>query len=150
MRAARAFLTQSLEGWGADDLAWPAAQLVSELATNAVLHARTPFTLQLELTADRLRIAVRDGSPVRPSQRHYGDSATTGRGLALLTSLAGAWGSEADGDGKWVWCELSVGHEDGHGHDEDSTPAAEVTVLEKRPPGVTEGPRANVPGCRAA
>ncbi len=106
--AARRFLTGELERWGVDDLAWAGAQVVSELATNAVLHARSGFLVRLELDGSVLRIAVRDSSTVPPNQRHYGDSATTGRGLNLLQELARSWGTDPEPDGKWVWAELDA------------------------------------------
>ncbi len=113
---ARRFLADALEQWQAPELAWAAAQLVSELATNAVLHARTTFTVRLDLDGEILRIAVGDASPTGPTARHYAPSATTGRGLTLLASLSRAWGSEPTADGKWVWCEVSSGTSDGRPH----------------------------------
>jgi hypothetical protein len=56
---------------------------VSEVVTNAALHAHTPIDLHLEVLADRLRVAVRDRNPEMPLQRHYDDEATTGRGMGL-------------------------------------------------------------------
>lgn len=119
--AARRFLSATLAQWDADDAAWTAAQVVSELATNAVIHAGTAFTLRLELTATGLRVEVGDGSRRTPRQRHYGLSATTGRGLALVASLADDWGVEVvrggeggagGAGGKVVWCVLPLHADD--------------------------------------
>lgn len=104
--AARAFLAGQLDAWRADALQWPAAQVLSELATNAVIHAGTSFTVGLALEGERLRLTVRDGSRRVPRQRHYGVSATTGRGLALVGALSDDWGIEATEAGKTVWCVL--------------------------------------------
>ncbi len=49
---------------------------------------------------------VQDGSRRLPRQRHYGLTATTGRGLALVDALTQAWGAEPGAAGKTVWCVL--------------------------------------------
>ena len=105
--AARRFLVQTLHGWAATRLEWPASQVVSELATNAVIHAGTAFTVALIMHGDALRIEVRDGSVLLPRQRRYGLSATTGRGLALVGTLTKDWGVQPGVTGKTVWCVLS-------------------------------------------
>jgi len=85
-----------------------AALLTSELATNAVLHAATPFTVTLHLMADRIRIDVADGSSVVPSIKDYATDAATGRGLTLFDTLASDWGVQPVIGGKIVWFELPV------------------------------------------
>ena len=55
--------------------------VVSELATNAVLHAHTAYEVHLILSDDSLTIEVRDGSVLAPAMRRYGTDATTGRGM---------------------------------------------------------------------
>jgi anti-sigma regulatory factor (Ser/Thr protein kinase) len=104
--AARAFLARKLHDWDVDALEWPAAQVLSELATNAVIHAGTDFTVLLVLDGEQLRLEVRDGSSRVPRQRHYGVNATTGRGLALVGALSAEWGIARDETGKTVWCVL--------------------------------------------
>ncbi|MFL6138108.1 MAG: ATP-binding protein [Frankiaceae bacterium] len=106
--AARRFVRELLTYWHADDYEWTAAQVVSELVTNAVIHARTAFVLGLSLDGGVLRISVTDTSPRRPVRRRYSDEATTGRGLALVERLAGRWGVSLDGERKTVWCELTA------------------------------------------
>jgi anti-sigma regulatory factor (Ser/Thr protein kinase) len=105
---ARRFVTRTLAGWGAEPCEWPAAALVSELATNAVLHAGTTFSVSLTLDDDRLRLEVRDGSTARPVVRNYGEDATTGRGLRLVVQLSEQWGVEPQTASKTVWCVLTV------------------------------------------
>jgi GAF domain-containing protein len=85
-----------------------AALLTSELVTNAVLHAATPFTVTLHLMADRIRVDVADGSPVVPSIKDYATDAATGRGLTLFNTLASDWGVQPVLGGKIVWFELPV------------------------------------------
>lgn len=103
---ARRFVCRTLAAWGADSLEWPAAALVSELATNAVLHAGTTFVVRLTLEDDRLRLEVKDNSPVAPVVRHYGDESTTGRGMRLVVELSETWGVEPHRKSKSVWCVL--------------------------------------------
>jgi anti-sigma regulatory factor (Ser/Thr protein kinase) len=105
---ARRFVRQTLVGWGAETFEWPAAALVSELATNAVLHAGTRFSVVLTLDDNRLRLAVTDGSPAQPVVRNYGEESTTGRGLRLVVQLSEQWGCDPEKGSKTVWCELSV------------------------------------------
>ena len=106
--AARRFLVTTLDAWGKsayDD----AALLLSELVTNAALHAKTQIVVRVELQPQCLRLAVTDGSPRQPVVRHYSEQATTGRGLGLVNSLAQRWGVESHSDGsKTVWAELTA------------------------------------------
>lgn len=105
---ARRFVRTTLRSWELEDQADAAALVVSELATNAVLHARTTFTVRLLLDADgRLRLEVTDGSKRRPDRRSHSADAATGRGLAIVTELALAWGVEEKEQGKTVWAELT-------------------------------------------
>jgi len=108
--SARAFVRQTLDAWGLSTLVETTSLLVSELATNAVLHARTSYDVVVERDRDSLRVAVLDGSPAGPHRRHHGLRAATGRGLGLVETLAGAWGAAAPEDlgtrAKGVWFEL--------------------------------------------
>lgn len=105
---ARRFLTRTLADWDGEDLAWTAALLLSELATNAVLHAGSDgFSVALRLLEDgALRVELTDASVRPPRQRDYGTSATTGRGIALVDQLAREWGVAPRPGGKTVWCEV--------------------------------------------
>ncbi len=91
-----------------DDVTECAALLTSELVTNAVLHAATPFTVTLHLMEDRIRVDVADGNPVVPSIKDYAADAATGRGLTLFNTLASNWGVLPVVGGKIVWFELPV------------------------------------------
>jgi anti-sigma regulatory factor (Ser/Thr protein kinase) len=82
--------------------------LVTELVTNAILHARTPLRLVIEAHPDRVRICVEDSSPQQPEVHHYGTDAVTGRGLALVEQLASSWGVDTTLTGKVVWCEIMI------------------------------------------
>jgi hypothetical protein len=106
VREARRFTVDTLRGWGREDLTTDAALLVTELVTNAVLHARTVIQVCLRKLENSVRLEVRDGSAARPSLRYHGPEATTGRGLAMVALLAESWGVDVVGDGKSVWAHL--------------------------------------------
>lgn len=94
-------------GWG--EVADDAALLVSEAATNAVLHAYGPqIRVRVLARGSRLRVEVFDGSPSLPVQRSALPSAEGGRGLALVEALAAAWGVQAQPAGKTFWFELET------------------------------------------
>lgn len=92
-----------------EDLVETAQLLVSELVTNALVHAGTPINLHASVGDDGLRVEVTDGSTQAPAPRHYATMARTGRGLQLLQQLVDRWGTLARPDGKTVWFELDSG-----------------------------------------
>ena len=104
---ARATVRRALRAWDLDALVDTAQLLTSEVATNAVLHARTDFEVRVERRGDRVRVSVLDGSPRRAARRRYGLDSGTGRGLGLVEALSAAWACEpADGWAKVTWFEL--------------------------------------------
>lgn len=105
-RMARAFAARNRLGY---DVADALCLVVSELVTNAVLHARTVLVLTLELRPGVARIGVRDHSPATLSVRNYSPEAVTGRGLGVVAALSRTWGIVADGVGKLVWAEFDLG-----------------------------------------
>src|SRR5947207_5676563 len=68
--------------------------LASELASNAVLHARTDFEVRVTVGPATLRLALIDESTRPPSPVLVDAEATSGRGLRLLEALASRWGTE--------------------------------------------------------
>jgi anti-sigma regulatory factor (Ser/Thr protein kinase) len=84
------------------------ALLVTELVTNAVVHARTDLCLGIEVVPPRVRLSVSDGSTRLPVVRHHATSELAGRGLALVDALASRWGVESTDGGKSVWCEVLI------------------------------------------
>jgi DNA-binding NarL/FixJ family response regulator len=109
-RAARRFVTQALSGWGddEDDLTDTVTLLVSELVTNAVLHAGSDVEVSVRLTPTAARIEVTDASGESIAPRDATIEEDSGRGLALVGSLAQRWGVRpAPGGGKTVWFEVS-------------------------------------------
>lgn len=82
--------------------------LVSEVVTNAVVHAATDITLVVTvLPAGGVRVEVSDGNRHAPSRRDYEATATTGRGLRLLEELADRCGTARSSTGKTVWFEVT-------------------------------------------
>jgi DNA-binding NarL/FixJ family response regulator len=111
-RAARRFVTQALTGWDDGDLTDTVTLLVSELVTNAVIHAGSEVEVMVRLTATAARIEVTDASAESIAPREAGANETSGRGLALVGTLARRWGVRpAPGGGKTVWFEVD---RDGH------------------------------------
>ena len=85
---------------------------VSEIVTNAVLHAKTPCELSVHWYDDRLRVAVRDFAPDRlPVPRELSQTASTGRGLHIIDGCTDAWGVDRQPDAKTVWFELELDDE---------------------------------------
>ena len=105
VRRARRFVRELLVD-APEDLVNDAELTVSELVTNAVLHTESDVWLRLRRKGPGVRIDVYDDSTSTPLPADAGDEATTGRGLALVTSLATKWGVEPRGEGKIIWCEL--------------------------------------------
>ena len=108
--AARHYVRRVLGELGAQALEESAELGVSELVSNAVLHARTSFTVTVRtMLTGRVRIEVDDSSAAPVQPRHFSVAATTGRGLQLVASLSFEWGIEgragAQGSGKTVWFE---------------------------------------------
>ena len=104
---ARAMVREVLDAAGRSDLAEIATLLVSELVTNAVLHAGTQVHLRLCVDDEGLRVEVADGSRHVPIRRRYATTAGTGRGMMMLEQLVADWGVSRRRDGKTVWFRLS-------------------------------------------
>jgi anti-anti-sigma factor len=84
---------------------------VSEVVTNAVLHARSAGELRIRHHGDHLVIEVSDRDPNLPARRQHDLQAPTGRGLRLLDALTVEWGTSPTEDGKIVWFEFDLGGE---------------------------------------
>jgi anti-sigma regulatory factor (Ser/Thr protein kinase) len=113
-RRAREF---AINGIGTDDdgLCDTVALLVSEVASNAVLHARTPFQVTLHADEQRIRIEVTDSSSAQPVVKQYRADSVTGRGLHLVEAAASRWGIEPTASGKTVWFEVDRAEDEAAG-----------------------------------
>ncbi|WP_424537198.1 ATP-binding protein [Sphaerisporangium viridialbum] len=106
MGKARRVVQEVLIQWGAYDLVDDVTLVVTELLTNAVLHARPPITLTLRFTGNVLTGAVTDHGDIWP----YGDGRGCleddehGRGLQIVAALTDRWGVDpGPGPGKTAW-----------------------------------------------
>ncbi|MFE9765528.1 ATP-binding protein [Streptomyces sp. NPDC005808] len=101
-----------LAGWAVpDDACETVVLIVSELATNAVRHARLPDrTFDVALTYDdggkAVEVEVSDGSPHHPVVRPFDPDETSGRGLLLVEALSDAWEVRDREFGKTVWVRV--------------------------------------------
>jgi DNA-binding response OmpR family regulator len=106
-RAARRFVSEVLTDWDDGDLTDTVTLLVSELVTNAVVHAGSDVEVSVRLTATAARVEVTDTSAEAIAPRDAGSDEDSGRGLALVGTLARRWGVRPAPDGgKTVWFEI--------------------------------------------
>jgi serine phosphatase RsbU (regulator of sigma subunit)/anti-sigma regulatory factor (Ser/Thr protein kinase) len=105
----RRWLRSVLERWDcADAIGEDAVLCLSEVVTNAVIHAGTPTRVVAEMDERRLLVTVLDsgrrGTAAQRADAEIDDIG--GRGLAVLDAVASAWSSERRADGTVVWFEL--------------------------------------------
>ncbi|MFE7385070.1 SpoIIE family protein phosphatase [Streptomyces zhihengii] len=112
--SARAFVRDTLQGWGYGDVVDDAVVLTSELVTNAVIHAGTAADVLCLRSEDGVRVEVGDRYPERevPMQGTGQGFASldreNGRGLLLCAALASRWGVEYTPTRKHVWFRLDL------------------------------------------
>jgi anti-sigma regulatory factor (Ser/Thr protein kinase) len=105
---ARRLVRDVLRMWDAPHDPEDAELLVAELVANVVDHVGGDvLTLELVLGGDWLRIAVVDGSAIRPIVREMSHERERGRGMRLVAAIADRWGAEDHDGGKRVWFELA-------------------------------------------
>lgn len=103
-RSARRLLREVAAASGRDEWLDVGELAISEVVTNAALHAHTPIEVRVAVFDNRLCVEVKDGSPAVPVSRDYGADATTGRGLGLVAAMALECGVHSLGAaGKIVW-----------------------------------------------
>ncbi|HVM27483.1 MAG TPA: SpoIIE family protein phosphatase [Mycobacteriales bacterium] len=108
-RLARSHVRQVLTEAGHEALVDDALLMVTELVTNAVVHAGTVVQVDVVADAGGVRIEIGDLSPGgTPVVRDDADSSTRegGRGMFLLDALAEEWGTRHSRDGKSIWFRL--------------------------------------------
>jgi sigma-B regulation protein RsbU (phosphoserine phosphatase) len=106
---ARSFVARALASPGQEELQEVGQLLVSELVTNAVVHAASAVEIELERDADAVTVRVRDADTGPLVMRAGGGSELDegGRGFVLVDRLAEAWGTEHRGGRKTVWFRLA-------------------------------------------
>ncbi len=107
--ASRHLLLELLRVWDVPHDRQDAALLVTELVSNVVDHVggEANLTLEVAVSEDWLRIAVADGSSVRPVVQELSHERPRGRGLRMVQAIADRWGAEDHEGGKRVWFELA-------------------------------------------
>jgi hypothetical protein len=111
---ARNLVTDACAAWRLPGVLHPARLVMSELARNAVVHARTPYHVVVARRPDGLHLIVSDRSPHRP-ERLAPEPADhrwrpRGQGLRIVEAAATAWGWLPTAEGKMVWANLREGH----------------------------------------
>jgi anti-sigma regulatory factor (Ser/Thr protein kinase) len=110
--SARRFLRRALtaieSGPAGDGLVYKLIMAANELATNAVLHARTEFTVRVLIDKHRVRVEVSDGNTRMPQPCLTAADATSGRGLAIVDGTGLQWGADRHGRGKTVWVQAPL------------------------------------------
>jgi anti-sigma regulatory factor (Ser/Thr protein kinase) len=105
--ASRDFVSRHLFAHSLTHLVEDLRLVVSELASNAVAHAKTPFTVTLSGANESVVLAIEDGSASVPVRAAPDASNTSGRGLMLVEALSDEWGTRTDGHGlKSVWASF--------------------------------------------
>jgi two-component sensor histidine kinase len=133
---ARRFVTTTCTRWGIESVVDVVSLAVSELVTNALLHAHTQIEVELCVQNGALEVCVADHDRrqpiVRPSRTDLladldavpnvspevdereslkigaSGSVAAGRGLLIVNALADEWGVSERADGKEVWLTLAV------------------------------------------
>jgi phosphoserine phosphatase RsbU/P len=108
---ARRHIRVALRDFGLEGLVDDVLLLVTELVTNAVVHAGTPVELALSSSGDGLLVEVADQSPgSTPVVRGGADSESSegGRGVFLLDALADEWGTTHTRQSKTVWFRIGA------------------------------------------
>jgi anti-sigma regulatory factor (Ser/Thr protein kinase) len=108
VRDVRQFTRDALATWTDTATVDDAEIIASELATNAVKHARSPFRVSLSRADGTITVSVRDTSFSPPEQVPRAGCVVGGRGVQLVAAIARAWGARSESDGKTVWAELSL------------------------------------------
>jgi len=106
---ARRFVASTCELWRSEEISDDAVAIVSELVSNAVLHARTNSVLRLELRRQLLTVALADGDPTFPVRCSSPPTEPGGLGLGIIDTLATAWGTNPTSNGgKIVWATIRI------------------------------------------
>ncbi|MGY1651154.1 ATP-binding protein [Geodermatophilus sp. SYSU D01119] len=105
---ARHLAREVMRAWRAPQDTGDVELLVTELVANVVDHVggEAVLSLELEYSDGWLRIAVTDGSGIRPVVGELRGDQPRGRGMQIVQAIADDWGVEDVGDGKRVWFVL--------------------------------------------
>jgi anti-sigma regulatory factor (Ser/Thr protein kinase) len=101
-------VAEHLRIWDLEDAVDDATLLVSELVTNAILHARSPIDLVVRKVRTAVRVEVFDDGNGFPQPLHPDHEADAGRGLGLVEAVATRWGVDDIAAGKTTWFEIGL------------------------------------------
>jgi anti-sigma regulatory factor (Ser/Thr protein kinase) len=105
---ARAFVSRHLVDHRLTDLVEPVRLVVSELATNALVHGRTAFVVTLSREDDTVRVTVSDDSAWITARAPDQALPAGGRGLLIVKVVSRDWGIIAGMRSKTVWATFEA------------------------------------------
>lgn len=117
--SARRAISDELRAAGVPDCAvGDAALVISELVSNAILHAYPlpgeRLKVAWQITGGQVEVAVSDGgSATMPHDTHPTVASVSGRGLAIVAHICQTWGIRSNDVGLTVWAVLSAPAQDG-------------------------------------
>jgi anti-sigma regulatory factor (Ser/Thr protein kinase) len=92
-----------------EELVSDATLVLSELVTNAVIHAATDVHVDIRFhDADGIHLEVGDATAAVPHVLPTAPEQIGGVGMRIVEQLVAAWGVRLVGDGKVVWADLAV------------------------------------------
>ncbi len=105
----RRFVADALAGLP-EDVRGTVVLMVSELATNALVHATSDFELAIDQTPAFIRVEVSDASGESPELRSPTSREPHGRGLRIVDELSDEWGTTdaSDRPGKSIWFKVAL------------------------------------------
>lgn len=110
VRDVRDFVSDVFRAWGEDASTPEAEIIVAELASNAVVHARSPFRVSISRTKSEIKLSVSDAStaPPAPPDGNLGLMAGRqgGRGISMVASLSLTWDTQHEANGKTIWATM--------------------------------------------
>jgi CheY-like chemotaxis protein/anti-sigma regulatory factor (Ser/Thr protein kinase) len=105
---ARSLVRSTLDGWTDGDRIDDIVLCVSELVTNAVVHAESSPQILVHVRPAVIHVEVSDASDVMPVPRDAAPADTSGRGMSILSGFSDRWGSlRRSGGGKTVWFDVA-------------------------------------------
>jgi CheY-like chemotaxis protein/anti-sigma regulatory factor (Ser/Thr protein kinase) len=105
---ARDLVRSTLDGWTDGDRIDDIVLCVSELVTNAVVHAASSPRVMVHVRPAVIHVEVSDASDVLPVPRDAAPADTSGRGMSILSGFSDRWGSlRRSGGGKTVWFDVA-------------------------------------------
>lgn len=109
---ARRFVRDRCQEWQLHPVVEDAVLIVSELVTNAVIHAESDCEVRLLYRPSFLRIEVSDAGRGMPDVLATDEESEHGRGMVLTSAFSTAWGVLGDPPAKVVWAELPTTGQD--------------------------------------